>query len=150
MRIFFRATLPALLACFFLLGGGCGKSETLYPVSGKVTLGTAPMTGGIVTYIPDESKGNKSKHSPTGKIGSDGTYTLTTEGKPGAPAGHYKVTVSGEMPGMGGGTTPGEAPGKATLGGQGPKVDPKFTNPATTPLTKEVTSGGKDYDITVK
>jgi len=154
MRINFRPAPVVLLAGFLLLGGGCKKSEPLYPVTGKVMLGKNKVTEGIVTFVPDESKGNKSKFSPTGKIESDGTYTLMTDGKPGAPAGWYKVIVNTETPGMSA-TTPGETPGKAAPLNptQGPKIDPKYKDVAKTPITKEVVASGAGsdhYDVTVQ
>src|SRR5262245_19042267 len=95
-------SVVALLFCLsFSLAIGCGKSEPLYPVSWKVLDAKGePLKEGIVTYVPDESKGNKAKSNPFGKI-SDGNYTLTTAGRSGAPAGHYKITIQADMPGMG-------------------------------------------------
>lgn len=154
MRILLRPALAvALVGSFLVIGAGCGKSEPLYPVSGKVMLGKEPLTGGQITFFPDAAKGNKSKHSPTGKIGSDGTYTLTTDGKAGAPAGHYKVTVTGQTPGMSA-MTPGEVGKPMPLNpATGPKIDPKYQNEAQTPLTKEVVASGAaadHYDVTVQ
>jgi len=156
MRNLFRlAPAALLLGGFLLLGGiGCGKSEPLFPVSGKVMLKDAPLTAGIVTFVPDDSKGNKSKSSPTGTIGSDGSYTLKTDGRAGAPAGHYKVIVNTETPGMGG---PMQVdPNKPALvnpqGGGGVKLDPKYKDSTKTPLAKEVVTSGAaagHYDLTV-
>jgi len=155
MRTLVRLALTAVLVGSLPVIGGCGggKSETLYPVSGKVMHGKTALTGGQITFFPDTAKGNNSKHSPTGKIGSDGSYTLTTDGKSGAPAGWYKITVSTQTPGMGA-STPGE-PGKvAPLNPtQGPKIDPKYMNEMQTPLTKEVVVSGATadhYDVTVQ
>jgi len=147
----FLVAIP--LAAFFLGVAGCGKSEPLYPVSGKVTHNKAPLKGGIITFLPDESKGNKSKFSPSGKIDNEGNYTLMTDGRAGAPAGHYKVTVNTEMPGMAA-TTPGD-PGKPaplTPPG-GVKIAPKYKDVSQTPLTREVVTSGASpthYDFTVE
>jgi len=154
MRILFRPALAVAFVGALLFIGGCGKSEPLYTVSGKVMHGKTPLTGGQITYIPDESKGNKTKHSPSGKIGSDGSYTLTTDGKTGAPAGWYKVIVTTQTPGMGGAVTPGE-PGKvAPLNpSSGPKIDPKYMDMTQTPVKKEVVASGAAsdaYDVTVQ
>jgi hypothetical protein len=143
---------------FLLAGLGCGKQqETLYPVKGKVSLNNAPLKGGTITFVPDDAKGNKSKSSPTGMISQDGTYSLTTDGRSGAPAGWYKVTVSTDSPGMGmggGATTPDpNKPQVAALGGGGPRVDPKYKDPARTTITKEVVASGAgadQYDVTVQ
>ncbi len=66
------------------------------PVKGKVTVNGQPLKRGSVIFWPDESKGNKSEFKPNGQIGEDGSYVLNTRGKPGAPVGAYKVTVSAQ------------------------------------------------------
>jgi len=147
--IAFAVFFPCLLAV-----GGCAKSEPLFPVSGKATLKNAPLTAGMVTFVPDDAKGNKTKSNPSGKIGSDGTYTLTTEGKSGAPLGWYKVTVITDTPGMGGPMTVDPTPGKpAPLGGTsaGPPIDPKYKDSAKTPLTIEVVAApaAGAYDVKI-
>lgn len=143
----------ATFSIYVLCIAGCSKGETLYPVSGKVTLRNAPLTAGIVTFIADESKGNKAKASPTGKIGSDGNYTLTTDGKSGAPLGWYKVTVNTETPGMGGPMTVDPTPGKVVpLGGTGgPQIDPKYKDSSKTTLAVEVVAspGAGAYDLKI-
>jgi hypothetical protein len=80
------------------LGSGCGGSAKLYPVSGKITLKDKPLTSGTVAFRPDKAKGNTFNGEPIGELNSDGQYTLMTNGKPGAPPGHYKVTVSATGP----------------------------------------------------
>jgi hypothetical protein len=75
---------------------GCGQSEKLYPVSGKVSVGNGPLTMGMISLVPDA--GNPTKAHPSASIGSDGSYTVTTDGKTGAPAGKYKVAVTTMVP----------------------------------------------------
>jgi hypothetical protein len=53
---------------------------------------------GSVSFRPDASKGNSSTLEPSGDIGPDGTYKLSTNGKPGAPLGWYKVIVAADVP----------------------------------------------------
>jgi len=89
------ATFCLLLA---ILLSGCGPAATkLVPVSGKITIQGEPLPWGTITLIPDATKGNTSKLQPLGKV-TDGTYTLETDGKPGAPLGAYRVTVSAIKP----------------------------------------------------
>jgi len=135
MRLICRFSVPsALLACLALVAG-CSSGPKLQPVSGKVTVGKAPLKGGAITFIPDTSKGNTAKVSPTGSIGSDGSYTVSTEGKPGAPAGWYKVTVMTNMPGSEPSTV---------------KLDPIYSDPARTNLAVEVTTdSSKTYDVPI-
>jgi hypothetical protein len=85
--------------CLFVAGvcfaPGCGKSVKLVPVSGKVTLGNQPVSGGQVTLIPD--KEGATPGLITGNIDSSGNYKILTNGKDGAPLGKYKVTVTPSM-----------------------------------------------------
>jgi hypothetical protein len=92
----FRAALVASLPVLCVLLAGCGEKEenlVLVPVAGKVAIDRTPMPSGVVTFFPDDSKGNKAKKVPSGTIQSDGTYKLQTDQKDGAPVGWYKVTV---------------------------------------------------------
>jgi len=144
------------LGCLAVAIAGCSKGPKLVPVSGKVMLGNAPLTTGIISFLPDAEKGNTSKLGPSGKIESDGSYTLTTDGKSGAPLGHYKVTITTQMPGGMGApstvpSTP-QDPSKALSGGSsGPKVNPQFSDPTKTPLRVEVvaTPESGNYDLKV-
>lgn len=98
-----RRLLPALRLLLLALAGataGCSQTYTPLPVSGKVLLDGKPLTGGMVTYSPDESKGNTLKLGAVGKIQPNGSYTLEANGKPGVPEGWYKVTVQTKIPGL--------------------------------------------------
>jgi hypothetical protein len=128
------------------LGVGCQKGgPTLYPVSGTVTVGSAPLTGGVLTFHPEDSGGDKPKPSPTGQVEKDGKYSLTTLGKPGAPLGKYKVTVATNFPGMGMGGAGGDVKPDSV------KVNPKYTVPTTSDLKVEVVASpaAGQYDIKV-
>jgi len=123
-----------------LTAGGCGGSGAkLIPVSGKVTVGTQPLDMGSVSYKPDAAKGNTGKAEPSGIIDGSGTYTLMTEGKKGAPAGWYKVTVVAEET------------GDSTNPVVKSKVNPKFKDPQTSNLSVEVKDGtaAGAYDLKV-
>jgi hypothetical protein len=80
------ALLPALgcLAC-------SGNGEALNPVRGKVTYKNQPARGVLVTFHP-EGGDKVTAVRPTGTTGEDGTFTLTSGSKEGAPAGSYVVT----------------------------------------------------------
>jgi len=86
--------LPLMALAGLILSSGCSSSATLAPVSGKVTVDGNPLTKGTVIYRPDKTKGNNTGDEPIGEINAEGVYTLQTRGKPGAPLGWYKVTVS--------------------------------------------------------
>jgi hypothetical protein len=90
--------IAAFTACLILIGcSGSGKTVSLVPASGKVTVDGKALTAGTVTLHPDSSKGNNEKYSPTGQIDQSGNFKLTTDGRDGAPVGWYKVSVTQGM-----------------------------------------------------
>src|SRR5262245_39325044 len=91
-----RLFLPTAL--LLLLPAGCGGSH--YPVDGRVLLKGKPLKGkaGAVVLKPDTSKGNKQSASPVGVLQRDGTFSVVTNGQPGAPLGWYKVVVTATEP----------------------------------------------------
>jgi len=132
------------LVCFgFGCGGSGSKTPPLVPATGKVTLDGAPMTIGMVTFQPDEAKGNTLKYSPTGPIDSSGNYKLMTDGKDGAPVGWYKVTISAY----------GMPTGQVDSKGAAPKsnLNSKYQSPATSGITLEVVASPAPgaYDLKV-
>jgi hypothetical protein len=87
--------LLVLLAVILACTVGCfGRSEVpLYPVQGQVTVEKVPLTSGIVGLVPDADHGNTSRMHTWGTLDDKGTYSVFTEGRPGAPVGAYKVIV---------------------------------------------------------
>lgn len=90
----------ALLGIGTLLGAGCGGGSddpTTAAVSGKVTRGGQPVSGGTVMFSP---RASADKKGPPGKpaasvVGTDGTFTLTTYAKnDGAVIGKHQVTYT--------------------------------------------------------
>jgi hypothetical protein len=132
LRLLSARRVGAALLLAGLLGSACGcREETkLFPVSGKVTVNGKPLTSGFVRFAPDKAKGNPFGGEPIGEINDQGEYTLNYMGKPGAPMGAYKITVTS----MG------------ATGEDNTKVKPKntvrmtYANASTTPLTVEVTA----------
>ena len=91
-----RLGLLWLLAGACLATGGCGKPshrKPVFPVSGTAQFHGEPMEGarlGFHRLYGDDERAI----SPTGRVESDGSYTLTTYLKgDGAPAGEYAVTI---------------------------------------------------------
>jgi len=89
-----KCLIVSTLVLGLLLSSGCAKKsgfETLATgtVKGKVSLNGAPPPAGCqVTFM------HKEKNFPaTGEVGSDGSYTLTFNGKPDVPVGSYDVSV---------------------------------------------------------
>jgi hypothetical protein len=91
-----------LMVAVLLGTHGCGPPDLVgptVPVSGKVTVdGKAVPTGNIV-FKPDAAKGNTNlKYEPVAFINADGTYTVKTGTKNGAPVGWYKVAIEASEP----------------------------------------------------
>jgi hypothetical protein len=88
------ATFALVLACVV----GCGSSGPgrLMPVKGKVTLDDKALTTGSLVFKPDATKGNNSRFEPSGTVATDGSYSLFTKEKEGAPPGWYKVGIVAE------------------------------------------------------
>ncbi|MEM8736745.1 MAG: carboxypeptidase-like regulatory domain-containing protein [Planctomycetota bacterium] len=78
--------LPALLCVLF----ACGCSPKLYEVKGLVRFDDGTFVdGALVEFVSGEATGTY-----RGKTGEDGSFVLTLAGKPGVPAGDYRVSIS--------------------------------------------------------
>jgi hypothetical protein len=91
-----RRILFGILGISILSLTSCGKDDgrkPTFPVTGKVFFEKKPTEHATIIFHPiGESGSNVVK--PRGKVGSDGSFTLTTyDGNDGAPAGDYAVTV---------------------------------------------------------
>ena len=81
------------------LGGGCGPAAVrLVPVQGKVMMEGQPLTTGTLVFKPDAEQGNSQTLEPAANIEADGSYTLYTTAKEGAPLGWYQVGVVANGP----------------------------------------------------
>ncbi len=97
-----KPSLSAALGIFALLGvcgcsGGGYDGPKLYPVSGKLTKGGAPLGGINISLVsPDVA----SKAPPLVAVTKDdGSFTITTSsGANGAPVGTYKVVIIAPPP----------------------------------------------------
>ena len=130
-RLLARSLAAAgLLAALAAVAGCESGGDDFAPVTGKVTLNGQVLKYGVVTFRPDATKGNPTQHHPTGEIQPDGTYTLMTAGRKGAPPGHYKVLVFVDENASAG------APAHPVM----PKwaINVKYTDEATTDLRVEV------------
>jgi len=133
------------LTCFLglLACTGCSSRSdpALVPVEGKATVGGQPLTVGDVTFFPAEAGGVPL--NIVGKIGADGTYKMTTNGKTGAPKGKYKVTVYTMIA--------SSSPVAPDISKAPPppkrKVNAKYESPDATDLTIEVPSASYDLNL---
>jgi hypothetical protein len=139
MKTMLRIVRFYLLACGCVgLAAGCDsgpKLPPLVPVSGKVTIGGQPATGGNVTLVPAAPGTLPQGVIATGSIDSSGNYQISSGGKTGAPVGQYKVTVSPSMvPGSGGSMSDTK------------EVFKKYSA-KNTPLNIDVKENGGPYDL---
>ena len=134
----FRTLLVLALCagCVLWLPGCRSAPEEIWaPVSGTVKVEGKLLTTGWLTFHPDESRGNKGSHLAVAEIKPDGTYELSTNGRPAVPCGPYKVVVA---------ASPDPIPVKPPRNPDGtPKklrwlVHEKYTKPETTDARIEV------------
>lgn len=145
----------ARLAVLGLLLAGCGKNN-LGQVTGTVTVGGKPITGGTIMFYPFGGPG------AVGEIKPDGTYTLTTfRPGDGAAIGQHKVAIHATRIGPSSIMeaksiedelrTPGQtAGGKMLVPGKVTWLVPeKYSLPEQSPLTAEVKAGQNTIDFTI-
>lgn len=82
--------MRALLVLFVFWIAGCGDGgPKLMKAGGVVTYNGAPLAEADVVFVPDAG-GQPS----IGRTDKEGRFTLQTTGKPGAPLGDHKVSVT--------------------------------------------------------
>jgi hypothetical protein len=104
-------------------------------VSGVVVYKQAPVVGGSVFFHPDASKGNQNPETLflEGPLELDGSFVMTTNGKPGVPPGWYLVTVQTDRPRLG---PPDPQAPKPTL------LPQRYSDSTQTPLRCEIPPEG--------
>jgi hypothetical protein len=136
-----RSAAQIITVVPLLLIAGCGAK--LVPVSGTVSVGDQPLSGGKVVFVPDAAKGNTAPVGCSGKISPEGKFEIYTtnllhgsEGGKGAPPGWYKVMFDNS---------------KKTTNLEG-KISSDYFSEDTTPLSIEVatspTAGAFDFKLT--
>jgi hypothetical protein len=145
-----RLALLAVSGCALLLATGCGQGTADgpgFPVTGKVTVEGEPLKSGVVLYVPDVQRGNRSRVRPAGPIDEEGSYTLSAEGKRNIPPGWYIVVVQAFEP------SPKGAKSTRSLRNRGrPLVNQAYGTAATSDLRVEVrgNAGPEDYDLRLR
>jgi hypothetical protein len=132
-----------VLAAVLAVVAGCDGGVKRVPVSGTVMLDGQPLTGGILHFAPDVSKGNEHRIDCLGPV-RNGKFNLMTQAilqrdnGSGVPPGWYKVYLFVD-------------PTVPTLN---VNVLPQFTSAERTPLSVEVVEnpppGAYDFKMTSK
>ena len=79
-----------LVGCIYFFTGKSGH-PSVYPVEGQVFFENQPAAGALVFLHPIDSTDPKAR-KPTGVVGEDGTFHLTTYSKgDGAAPGKYRI-----------------------------------------------------------
>jgi hypothetical protein len=154
-----RWLLSVLASALALWPGACGSStETYVPVRGMVRLYDKPVTDGLVTFYPDQAKGNPRITPFEAELDKDGSYQVRAENQPGIPLGWYKVVVQAPKPPRNDDLLRGQKLKKIReLKKKKPPKPPewiinaKYTQPHTTPLSVEVVKDPppQAYDFSV-
>ena len=142
----------SLAIIFAVISGvsGCGGmgSEKVVPVTGRVMVDGMPMSQGTVTFMPDESKGNKTQLTPGGMIDGSGNYKLMTGDREGAPPGWYRVGVSPMGMSMGGGMPTQSDPTKLEKSGPNKKYQLPSTSGISIEVVESPAAGAYDLKLT--
>jgi hypothetical protein len=130
---------------------GCGSGgPTLSKVTGKVTLKGTPIKGANVQFHPETGP------MAIGITDDQGTFTLTTNGRPGASLGLNKVSISKPAATATGMTmpanpTPEDMAKMAAAGNGGRRSEPpksevpdQYADPSTSKLTADVSSNASE------
>jgi hypothetical protein len=91
-----------------LANAGCGNSNGVYPVSGKVLYKGEPARGALVYFHRKGATDRLHEHVPQGVVGEDGIFTLASPSGAGALPGEYAVLIEWKA---GAGKMPGRSPG---------------------------------------
>jgi hypothetical protein len=129
---------PRLFGCVAAAGllvlavSGCGsRPERLPAVRGRVFYNRLPLPGGTIVFSPDPDRGGSGPLARA-TIEPDGSYVLTTEDRPGAAPGWYRVTVVALQPAPAGQPLPG--PPRSLL-------PPRYRDPDLSGLSFQVQDG---------
>jgi len=132
----------ALLATALVLAG-CGDGMNLKPATGTITYNGKPVDGAAVSFLSEKGV------VATGSTDSEGKFTISTNGKPGASVGKHKVSVSKTQSAVGGmpaNPTPQDMiemqkkAGKSSATPSKPALPVKYSTPQSTDLTADVTT----------
>ena len=127
-KIVFSLMTAATLA---LSSAGCGNSNGLYPVSGKVLYKGEPAKGAAVYFHRKKGTDPPQTHTPQGVVQEDGTFTLASPIGNGALPGEYVVLIEWKK---GAGKVRGRSPALTTPD----RLRGGYMNPNRSPFQVEV------------
>ncbi len=130
-----------IIAAVALVVSGCGGGPSTVPVSGKVTYQGKPLEFGTVMFQAESGPIAKAEIQP------DGTFTLTTDGDPGAVVGMHQVRVacfSNQAP-----DSPPPPPDREPTLGR-PLIPIKYNNFDQSGLVVEVTKGMEPVELNLQ
>jgi hypothetical protein len=135
--------------------GGCESAQHFEhaKVHGRVTYQGKPVPLGSVLFVPVVPPADGSMQPASGTINPDGTYELKSQADAGAILGEHKVVVmavdAGKTP-ENYDPTKGPPPGPVMAAGSHSfkmLVPKKYSDPASTPLTRKVVPGDNTIDL---
>ena len=136
---------PPTAAIILLVSSGCSDAgQPFSPARGRVLVGDTPATGAIVTLVPAGGASPATELQPSGRVGADGCYTITTYDPKtrtvhnGAPPGQYAATIAW-VPEPSRESLARGTPGRDRLGG-------RYRNPASSPQV-EVREGPTELPV---
>ena len=88
-HLFIFASVLLVTACL----NGCGNSNGLYPVRGKVLYKGEPAVGAAVYFHRKDAADPSQEQTPQGIVGPDGSFELTGVAGNGALPGEYIVLI---------------------------------------------------------
>lgn len=121
--------------------------SNLVPAKGVITLNGEPLSGAVVTFLPEQWAPG------VGETDEKGEYDLSTSDRPGIPPGDYKVAISlllsaeGEPQGIGPRSSLAQPPGMLSAKEYLPR---EYADLGSSKLTAHVDKAGGTFDFDVK
>jgi len=150
-RLFNGALAMASIVLCFAVLTGCGNSTGAQaPVTGKVMMGGQPVTGGVISFVPQAVEGatEVSGRPASGAVKADGSFSLNTNGvDDGAVIGKHRVTYSPPVipwePKSPTGNAPAPQPPKSPYNGAVPTTTELEVKPGPNDFTIELQVAGR-------
>jgi hypothetical protein len=138
----FACAAPVWLAVLVLLSGCGGDPLGRLPISGSVSLDSAPLEKGTINFHPVDSSTATAAGGPV----TAGKFAF--ERQKGLAAGKYRVTVNAPKPGTGGTVVEGAMPGDTVA----PPVEliPPDWNTNSTQTVEVQSSGKNEFNFDIK